>query len=351
MMERVRRRTSFRRPISATGILFLALTGLLAPAATAGPKTTVLHSRTPVLEREVPESIDDLKAIQEQVKKVLKQVLPATVAVRVSGAQGSGIIINKDGYILTAGHVSGKKGQEATVIFSDGRTVKAKTLGADRDIDSGLLKITDKGPWPYAPMGHSSVLRRGQWCVALGHPGGYKTDRTPVVRVGRILDIYSSYIRTDCALVGGDSGGPVFDLDGKVIGIHSCIGAKITANIHVPVDAYRNAWDRLVRGEVWGKPPRATSKSSRLAYLGIEGSSRRDNCRVERVEPESPADRAGLQVNDVITKFDGQTVTGISDLGKLVRRKKPGDMVTLRVLRDREIIILEVVLGQRDEDE
>jgi serine protease Do len=347
------RLTTPRQPAWTLGVSLLAVTllGLIGSVAAAGPKTTVVSSRGSGLEKEVPDSIEDLKAIQQQVKRVLTKVLPCTVAVRVSGAQGSGVIVSRDGYVLTAGHVSGDAGQDVTLIFPDGRTVKGKSLGANRDMDSGLIKITDKGPWPYAPMGSSSVLRKGQWCIAAGHPGGYKTGRSPVVRVGRILDIYQSYIRTDCTLVGGDSGGPVFDLDGKVIGIHSCIGAKITANIHVPVDTYRDTWDRLVRGDVWGKQTQPSSKGGGPAYLGIEGSRQGENCRVDLVVSGSPADRAGLRVGDVITKFDGQMVVGISDLGRLVRARKPGDRVTVRVQRDGEVISLEVILGQRGEDE
>src|SRR5205807_4246056 len=94
------------------------------------------------------------------------------------------------------------------------------------------------------------------WCVVTGHPGGFRPGRSPVVRVGRILELNltspRAYLRTDCTLVGGDSGGPLFDMHGRVIGIHSRIGGSITANLHVPVDTYRETWDRLVKGERWG---------------------------------------------------------------------------------------------------
>src|ERR1700758_5044418 len=101
-------------------------------------------------------------------------------------------------------------------------------------------------------MGKSTSLTKGQWVVSIGHPGGFRPNRTPVVRLGRVLEANANLIVTDCTLVGGDSGGPLFDLDGKVIGIHSRISSGLAFNFHVPVDTYRTTWDRLVKGDVWG---------------------------------------------------------------------------------------------------
>jgi serine protease Do len=340
----------FHHSLICTSFLGLAFAGfwqagLLAPEAEAGTP----RFRTAELDRTSPETIEDLKALQDQVKQVLKKVLPCTLGVRVANAQGSGVIVSKDGHVLTAGHVSGEPGQEVTLIFADGRTAKGKTLGCNRDIDSGLIKITDPGPWPFAAMGHSADLQRGQWCIAAGHPGGYKNGRSPVVRLGRILDIEEKYFRTDCTLVGGDSGGPVFDLDGKVIGIHSCIGNEITTNIHVPVDTYRETWDRLVKSEEWGKKPQASSEGRGTAFLGIHADPKSATCKIAEVDAGSPAEQAGLQVGDVIAKCNGQTITGVRSLGTLIRQKKPGDKVTLEVVRGQERLTLEVVLGTRDE--
>jgi hypothetical protein len=104
-------------------------------------------------------------------------------------------------------------------------------------------------------MGKASDLKKGQWVIAVGHPGGFRTNRTPVVRVGRVLYANPFLIRTDCTLVGGDSGGPLFDMTGKVIGIHSRIGPMaLTENIHVPIDTYRETRERLARGESFGGP-------------------------------------------------------------------------------------------------
>src|SRR5262249_34378556 len=157
------------------------------------------------VEKPAPENLADLKAIQGQVNKVLDKVIPCTVGVVVGGASGSGVIIDKDGTVLTAGHVSGKPGQEGILILHNGKTVKGKTLGQNVGIDSGMIKITDEGPWPFVEMGSSADVKKGEWVISCGHPGGYKKGRSPVVRLGRVLDTTNSTIRTDCTLVGGDS--------------------------------------------------------------------------------------------------------------------------------------------------
>src|SRR5262249_25394639 len=171
---------------------------------------------------------------------------PAVVGIQIGGASGSGVIVSEDGYILTAGHVSGKPDTECEIIFPDGKRVKGKSLGVNRSIDSGMIKITEKGKWPFAEMSRGPKPEKGQWVVSLGHPNGFISGRTPVLRLGRVLNSTDSLVQTDCTLVGGDSGGPLFDLDGKVIGIHSRIGPTITFNIHVPIATYNETWDDLV---------------------------------------------------------------------------------------------------------
>jgi serine protease Do len=232
--------------------LALLWTGHGPAAGEAKKGSSPATSLPPVFSKEQPESIEDLKAIEDHVQALLPKLEPAVVGVRIGPAQGSGVIVTKDGYVLTAGHVSGLPGRDATVILPDGKTLKAKTLGRNGGIDSGMLKIEGEGEYPFIEMGKSSDLKKGQWVLAIGHPGGFRANRSPVVRVGRVLFASPEMLRTDCALVGGDSGGPLFDMNGKVIGIHSRIGDSITFNIHVPADTYRQTWARLAKGESWG---------------------------------------------------------------------------------------------------
>ncbi|MCI0456014.1 MAG: S1C family serine protease, partial [Gemmataceae bacterium] len=177
-----------RTSLLTGSLLLFGLAALLAQAAAADDAKAANEKSQPVaLEKLAPENVEDLKAIQAQVQEVVQKVLPCTVGIRIGPASGSGVIVRPDGYVLTAGHVSGQADREVTLILLDGRRVKGRTLGANRGIDSGLIKITEDGTWPFAEMGQATDLKKGQWCVATGHPNGYKIGRTPPVRLGRVL--------------------------------------------------------------------------------------------------------------------------------------------------------------------
>ena len=142
------------------------------------------------------------------------------------------------------------------MIFPDGRRAAAKALGANFSRDSGLAKITEAGKWPHVEMGHSDDIKPGAWCLALGNPGGIQQGRTPPIRLGRVLNAGKDarFLVTDATVISGDSGGPLFDLEGRVIGIHSNIGTNVTQNQHVPIDVYRQQWNDLVAGKTFGTP-------------------------------------------------------------------------------------------------
>jgi serine protease Do len=327
-------------------LLALCLAGPLLGLARADVKNPKAPLVPTVFNKAVPESVEDLKAMQAHVRALAAKVLPCTVNVRIGIGQGSGVIISADGYVLTAGHVSGAPGRDVVLTLADGRKVKGKTLGVNRSIDSGLIKITDKGKFPYCEMGKSGELTKGEWCLAVGHPTGYKEGRSPVVRLGRVLDRGTVLIRTDCALVGGDSGGPLFDMSGRVIGIHSRIAGPLTANIHVPVDTYRDTWDRLAKGEAWGGGVFGAPTGDE-PYLGVKGDPEADNCKITEVVRDSPAAKAGLKVNDVVLSFDGRPVSDFDSLRNRVLRKRPGNRVAIEVRRGEKTVNLEVVVGKR----
>ena len=119
---------------------------------------------------------------------------------------------------MTAAHVVGRPDRKATIILSDGRYAHGVTLGINQTLDAGMIKITEPGPWPHLKIGKSSETERGDWCLAAGYPGGYEQHRKPVLRVGRILGKDSSAFLTDCTLSGGDSGGPLINIKGELIG-------------------------------------------------------------------------------------------------------------------------------------
>ncbi len=208
-----------------------------------------------------PSSVSELKRIEAKSRAVAARVVGATVGIinqslATSGrlGEGSGVVVSEDGIILTAGHVIAAPGTELTVIFPDGRRAAAKALGANFGRDSGLAKITEAGKWPHVEMGHSDEIKPGTWCLALGNPGGIQQGRTPPIRLGRVLNAGKDarFLVTDATVISGDSGGPLFDLEGRVIGIHSNIGANVTQNQHVPIDVYRQQWNDLVAGKTFG---------------------------------------------------------------------------------------------------
>jgi serine protease Do len=186
--------------------------------------------------------------------------------------------------------------------------------------------------------------------IALGHPGGYKEGRTPPVRLGRVLNVKSDAIRTDCTLVGGDTGGPLVDMRGKVVGINSRIGPKITQNIHAPVDSYGEDRDRLLKGDTWGGGFFAPGPApGPLPYLGITLDLDQDDCRIDEVTPGSPAFRAGLKPNDVLLKLSGLEVKSKGDLGRALAERKVGEEAEVEVRRGERTLTKKVKLGERPE--
>jgi serine protease Do len=287
--------------------------------------------------KSVPTTPEDLATIQAAIQQAVKKAMPATVGVSIRGTFGSGVVVTEDGYVLTAGHVAARPNQDATIIFPDGKRVRAKTLGMNYDMDSGMLKILDEGKYPFVEMGRSKDLKLGQWCITLGHPGGIQRNRPPVLRAGRILFLRDDAIATDCALMGGDSGGPLLDTNGRVIGIHSRISEEIIDNYHVPIDTFRDTWDRLAKGDAWGGPVRGP-------ILGVNGQDDPAGCRITNVFVGSPAETAGLKNDDVIMQFAGQPVKGLQGLQALIAQRKPGDEVTLKVRRGEESLELKAKL-------
>ncbi len=197
----------------------------------------------------IPASIANLKAIEDHVKALVKRVSPAVVAVEVGDGSGSGVVITADGLIVTAGHVCGGPNRDVSFTFPDGKIAHGKTLGVDLESDTGLMKITEPGPWPYVATGELEQAKMGDWVLALGHPGGFDLKRSLVVRLGRIIRLAPEALQTDCTISPGDSGGPLFDMYGRVIGIHSYISSSPADNFHVPISAYYDSWTTLVKSK------------------------------------------------------------------------------------------------------
>ena len=297
--------------------------------------------------------LDELRERQAKVQSVARSAIPAVVALtdpRATSA-GSGVIVSADGLIMTASHVLEALPDPFTVTLSDGREVSAEKLGANRTFDAAMAQIIDKNTYDFMPLAKSVDV--GDWCIAMGHHGGPEADRTPPVRLGRIWrkGRQSGFLTSDCMVSAGDSGGPLFNLDGEVIGIHSSISPSVHLNRHVPIAAFHQDWERIKGGETWGRLATAGILGDDLpwgnrgngALLGVQLDG---NAPIVRsVLPGSAAEAAKIETLDEIVIFDGTPVDSTLHLQRLVSAKKPGDEVSLEVNRSGKTLALDVTLG------
>jgi serine protease Do len=288
-----------------------------------------------------PASVADLRAMERHVEGLVRRVSPAVVAVRIDNSAGSGVVISQDGLVLTAAHVCGTPDRAVLFTFPDGRTAHGHTLGTNHDRDSGLMKITDPGPWPHVDLADPSEMRLGEWVLALGHPGGFDPDRATVARLGRVIRT-GILLQTDCTLMAGDSGGPLFDMAGRVVGVHSRISESTAENFHVPIATYLETWDRLERGDNWGGRPRPSRST-----IGVHGIDDPEGCRIQDVVEDGPAWRAGVQTGDVILRINGVPITDAECLGDCVHQAKPGEELAVLVKRHTSQLILPIVVQER----
>ena len=323
------------RIASALAVLAAIVSPVALAASEAAAQTSVAPQ--PPAGETLPTNIAGLKSLEQRIQKAIDKVIPCVVG--VSG--GTGVVVSEDGLVLTVAHVGVHAGRQVAITFPDGRRVRGKTLGNDEGVDAGMVKITEPGPWPHAELGASRDLRTGQWCLTLGYPVSFDHGKPPSVRIGRVLRVAPSLIITDCAIMGGDSGGPLIDLEGKVVAIGSRCEDRITTNVHVPIDRYRDSWERLVKGEDFN------SQDGDAAFLGVSPDGSEDVARIGSIIPGSAAEKAGIRVGDVIVKIDGDEIKRYEDLPALIQQRKPGDEVRIEIRRGDEAVQLKATLGKR----
>ncbi len=262
-------------------------------------------------------------------------------------SEGSGVIISADGYILTNRHViDGAEKIEVTLF--DGRSFTGTVIGSDARDDLALVKVEPDADLPVAPLGDSDKIRAGEWVMALGNPLGFEYSVTVgvVSGVGRALPStnFSNFIQTDAAIYPGNSGGPLFDLAGEVIGINTAVIPDTNLGFAVPINAAKEILPQLLeKGRVVRGYLGVTIQP--VEFMTSVPEDVTEGAGVVDVHPGAPAATAGLQTGDVIVAFDGKPVASPQGLTALVTATSPGSRVLVSVVRGSERLELSVVVG------
>ncbi len=274
---------------------------------------------------------------------------------RRSSALGSGFVISEDGFVVTNNHVI-EGADEITIEFFSGQELKAKVIGTDPNTDIALLKVEASEPLPFVKFGDSNAARVGDWVVAMGNPlgQGFSVSAGIVSARNRALSgTYDDYIQTDAAINRGNSGGPLFNMDGQVIGVNTAILSPNGGSIGIGFSMASNVVTRVVdQLKEFGE--------TRRGWLGVRiqdvTQDVADAMELENAKgalitdvPDGPAKDAGLETGDVIVSFDGVEVEDTRGLVRQVGNSPVGATVRVTVLREGKSQTIKVTLGRREE--
>jgi serine protease Do len=278
-------------------------------------------------------------------------------APRMESSLGSGFVIDPEGVVVTNNHVI-EGADSIEVAFPDGRTFDARVVGRDPATDLAVLRVSSDAPLPHVPFGDSDAARVGDWVVAIGNPFGLGQTLTVGVISARNRDIrsgsYDDFIQTDAAINRGNSGGPLFNLEGEVIGVNSAIlsptGGSVGIGFSIPSQLAVSIVDQLLS---YGE--------TRRGWLGVNiqrvspeiaetyGLPAARGAIVIRVTEDSPAETAGLEPGDLILSYDGRDVTDDRYLTRMVADTEIGRRVAIEYLRERELMIATVAIERLQE--
>ncbi len=365
---------------STAGLTRQATPSTTSPAPTASPSGSAAPTAAP--SQSAPPVTPLTSNFQESIRQVVQKVRPAVVQITsqqvqidqfnqpftVPGGVGSGIIYDSQGHVLTNDHVvSGA--QQFLVTLPDGRSFKdAKLIGRDPKTDLAVIQISGDN-LPVAELGNSDQLQVGDWVVAIGNalglPGGPTVTTGVVSALNRTVQepggrgqqsgpFLLDAIQTDAPINPGNSGGPLANLAGQVIGINTLVAGQAEPGVQaqgigfaISMATAKPIADELVANGKVVHPyigiGYVQMTPSIAAQLGI---SMQDGVLVRLVEPGSPAAQAGIQIRDVITAFDGQPLKEEAALSRALNGHKPGDTVTLTILRDGQTMDVKVTLGE-----
>ena len=284
---------------------------------------------------------------------------------REAQSLGSGFIISADGYVVTNNHVVSPSGRGTvegiTVTMPDGTEYEAELVGADSQSDLAVLKISRSEAFPFVEFGDSSQARPGDWVVAIGNPfglGGTVTSGivSAIQRVTGQGGAYDRFIQTDASINRGNSGGPLFDMQGNVIGINNAIfspsGGSVGIGFAIPAEIAAPIVEQLKGGQAIER-----------GYLGVQinpvsddvadslGIPRNRGEFVQTVVPDGAADRGGIQAGDIVTRIDGREVTPEQTLSYLVANIRPGTRIPVELFRDGQRRTVNITVGKRPSDE
>ncbi len=285
---------------------------------------------------------------------------------REAQSLGSGFLISADGYIVTNNHVIQPDGraelEEVTVTMPDGTEYPAEVVGRDQQSDLAVLKVSRREPFPFVHFGDSADARVGDWVIAIGNPFGLGgTVTSGIISTGYrntgTGGAYDRYLQTDASINRGNSGGPLFDMQGNVIGINNAIfstsGGSVGIGFAIPAETAAPIVDKLIKGE-----------EILRGYLGVRIQPMNEDLSdalglpanrgefIQSVQPGEPGEAAGLQSGDVVLKVDGKDVTPDQTLSFIVANIAPGKRINLEIVRDGQRRTLPATVGRRPtEDE